>query len=365
MSKKFSVDADIRKASTIDSEFYTSEEVFAASKEKIFAKTWQFLGDSDEVRVSGQLSPYTILPGYLDEPVLVARDKDDALHCLSNVCTHRGNILVEHNCTDNQIRCRYHGRRFGINGKFKSMPEFEGVENFPSAADDLAKVPFAKWDRLLFAGIKPAASFDAVFGDMMQRMSFLNLNDFKLAPTRSRDYLVKCNWALYCENYLEGFHIPFVHAGLNAAIDYGTYTTELYRYSSLQFALSRGDEDIFKLPASHPDHGKAVSAYYWWVFPNMMFNFYPWGLSLNIIRPLGPSLTKVSFITYISDESKLDRGAGAMLDKVEREDEAIVENVQKGIRSRFYSQGRYSPARETGTHHFHRLLCEFINQSPI
>lgn len=358
--KRFSVDADIRKASTIDSGFYTSGEVFAASKEKIFAKSWQFLGDTDEVRLSGQLSPYMLLPGYLDEPIVLSRGKDDALHCLSNVCTHRGNILVEHNCTDSQIRCRYHGRRFEMNGKFKAMPEFEGVENFPSASDNLPQVPFAQWKRLLFAGIDPPP-FDAVFGDMLQRMSFLDLDAFKPEPTRSRDYLVQCNWALYCENYLEGFHIPFVHAGLNAAIDYGSYTTELYRYSNLQLALSRGDEDVFVLPQDHPDHGKPVSAYYWWVFPNLMFNFYPWGLSINIVKPMGTSLTKVSFLTYVSDASKLDRGAGALLDKVEREDEAIVENVQRGVRSRFYSSGRYSPTRETGTHHFHRLLCEFIN----
>jgi choline monooxygenase len=360
--KKFSVDADIRKASTIDSEFYTSDEVFAAAKEKIFGKSWHFLGDSDDVRISGQLSPYTLLPGYLDEPIVLSRDKDDAIHCMSNVCTHRGNILVEHNCTDNQIRCRYHGRRFEMNGKLKSMPEFEGVENFPSANDNLAKVPFAQWDRLLFAGIKPAADFNDVFGDMMKRMSFLNLNEFKAAPTHSREYLVKCNWTLYCENYLEGFHIPFVHPGLNAAVDYSTYTTELYKYSSLQFALSRGDEDVFRFPPWHPDYGKAVSAYYWWVFPNMMFNFYPWGLSLNIIKPMGTSLTKVSFLTYVYDETKMNIGAGAMLDKVEREDEAIVEAVQRGVRSRFYNQGRYSPTRETGTHHFHRLLCDSFDK---
>ena len=359
--KRFSVDADIRKAYTIDSEFYTSGEVFHASKENIFARSWQFLGDTDDVRLSGQLSPYTLLPGFLDEPVVLSRDKDDALYCLSNVCTHRGNILIEHNCTDNQIRCRYHGRRFEMNGRFKSMPEFEGVEDFPSADDDLPHFPCELWDRLIFASVMPTMPFNEIFGDMQNRMSFLNLHEFKLEPTRSRDYLVKCNWALYCENYLEGFHIPFVHAGLNAAIDYGTYTTELYRYSSLQFALSRGDEDVFQLPPSHPDYGKQVSAYYWWVFPNMMFNFYPWGLSLNIIRPMGTDLTKVSFLTYVGDPAKLDRGAGSMLDKVEREDEAIVENVQKGVKSRMYSQGRYSPTRETGTHHFHRLLCEFIN----
>ena len=93
----------------------------------------------------------------------------------------------------------------------------------------------------------------------------------------------------------------------------------------------------------------------------MMFNFYPWGLSINIIRPLGIDLTKVSFITYVSDHSRLDKGAGAGLDRVEREDEAIVEMVQRGMQSSFYSRGRYSPKREKGVHHFHRLLTQFLN----
>lgn len=77
---------------------------------------------------------------------------------------------------------------------------------------------------------------------------------------------------------------------------------------------------------------------------------------------MGTQLSKVSFITYVYDESKLGRGSGAELDKVEREDEAVVENVQKGINSRFYDKGRYSPTRETGTHHFHQLICDFMNK---
>jgi choline monooxygenase len=359
--KHFSVHEDIRKASTIDAEFYTSAECFEVSKEKIFSKSWQFIGDTDEIKLGGQLLPATLLPGFLDEPLLIVRDKEDKLNCLSNVCTHRGNILVEHSCTENQIRCRYHGRRFDLNGKFRQMPEFEGVECFPSEKDDLPNVPFGSWNKFLFASIQPASPLEDALKEMKERIAFLPLSEYKLEPTLSRDYLVKAHWALYCENYLEGFHIPFIHNSLNAAIDYGTYTTELFRYSSLQLGLSKGGDDVFDLPAGSPDQGKKVSAYYFWIFPNMMFNFYPWGLSINIIKPMGPELTKVSFITYVYDASKMERGAGAMLDKVEREDEAVVENVQKGVRSRFYSSGRYSPARETGTHHFHRLICEFLN----
>lgn len=77
-------------------------------------------------------------------------------------------------------------------------------------------------------------------------------------------------------------------------------------------------------------------------------------------RPFAKDLTKISYLTYVSDASRLEKGAGAGLDRVEREDEAVVENVQRGINSRLYSRGRYSPKREAGVHHFHRLLVEFM-----
>ncbi|MBC7861561.1 MAG: aromatic ring-hydroxylating dioxygenase subunit alpha [Bacteroidia bacterium] len=361
MEEKLFVDADIRKAETLHADFYTKKEFFEISKEKIFSKTWQFIGDNDQLRVAGQMVPHTFLDGFVNEPMLLVRDKNDKINCLSNVCTHRGNILIENPCVDTQIRCRYHGRRFFTDGKFQHMPEFEGVENFPCEKDDLPKIPFGEWEKFLFASVSPKIKLEDALREMKNRLSWLPLNEFKFEPLRSRDYIVKAHWALYCENYLEGFHIPFVHNSLNAAIDYGSYKTELYPYSSLQLALSKGGDDVFHPPANSPDHGLAVAAYYYWVFPNMMFNFYPWGLSVNIVKPMGPELTKVSFLTYIYDETKLERGAGAALDKVEREDEAIVENVQKGIRSKFYSNGRYSAKRETGTHHFHRLICEFMN----
>jgi len=209
--KKLFVDKDIRKAETLAAEFYTDRAFWDLSKEKIFASTWQFVGDTDSIRVSGQLLPHTLLEGFLDEPILFARDKDDTIHCMSNVCTHRGNILVESPCIENSLRCRYHGRRFRLNGKFESMPEFEGVENFPSAKDDLARVPFELWSKLIFASVKPAIALDQSIGEMKKRLDFLPLQEFKCDPVRSRDYLVKCHWALYCENYLEGFHIPYIH----------------------------------------------------------------------------------------------------------------------------------------------------------
>ena len=186
------------------------------------------------------------------------------------------------------------------------------------------------------------------------------MDKLEFRPDLSADHAVRANWALYTENYLEGFHIPFVHPSLNAVLDFGDYTTELFPRSSLQLGIAKKDEACFELPPGSPDHGKRVAAYYWWIFPNLMFNFYPWGLSLNVVRPDGVDRCTVSFLTFVRDASKLGSGAGVGLDQVEKEDEEVVEAVQKGIRSRAYTQGRYSVTREQGTHHFHRLIAELM-----
>ncbi len=198
---------------------------------------------------------------------------------------------------------------------------------------------------------------------MDKRVGWMPIEKFVFDPNASRDYLVKANWALYCDNYLEGFHIPFIHKDLAKTLDYSKYSTEISRFSNLQIGIASGGEHCFDLPEKSPDYGKEVAAYYFWIFPNMMFNFYPWGLSLNIIKPLNPKLTKVEFRTYIWDKSKLEHGAGSILDKVEREDEDIVKQVQKGVSSRFYKHGRFSPKMEKGVHHFHSLITEFINKN--
>lgn len=332
----FEIDPDIRKAETLVSHFYTSGEYFELSKAMIFSRTWQLAGKIGDM---AGLTPVNVLPGFLDEPVLVTR-KDKTISCLSNVCTHRGNILIESPCEANLIRCGYHGRRFALDGKFLSMPEFEGVENFPAERDNLPEIPSGIWNDFLFTSIEPVAPIEDFLGVMA---ALSGENELKFSDRK--EYEIDAHWALYCENYLEGFHIPFVHHSLNEVVDYGTYSTETFRYSSLQTGY---------------DKTGTQAARYFFVFPNMMFNFYPWGLSINIVRPVAPAKCVVEFLTYVDDESRLEQGAGADLHRVEMEDEAVVESVQRGIRSRFYERGRYSPTREQGTHHFHRLIAEFM-----
>ncbi len=344
-SMPYSIDPDIAVAATLESRFYGDADAYAACRERVFARSWQWLGDLADVAQPRSLSPRDLLPGLLDEPLLLARDEAGELRCLSNVCTHRGNLLVRAPCTAKEIRCGYHSRRFDLAGRMTFMPEFREARNFPSPADNLPRVGFGEWAGHGFASIAPAAPLAQFLGDMQAGTSAMPLAHMRAAPERSRDFELDAHWALYVENYLEGFHIPFVHAGLNEVVDYGAYRSELFRYSNVQVAVDKA--------------GKPA-AQYWWVFPNLMLNFYPWGLSLNLVRPDGLARTRVAFRAFVWDESLLDRGAGASLDRVEEEDEAIVQSVQRGVRSRLYSRGRYSPSRERGVHHFHRLLCEFL-----
>ena len=356
----YAVDPDITAAATLEARFYSDPAAYQALGERVFARTWQWLGDSGDVRMPGTLSPRELRAGPLDEPLLLARDAGGTLRCLSNVCTHRGNILVNAPCAAKEIRCGYHSRRFDLAGRMTFMPEFEDAKNFPSPADDLSIVPFAEWAGHAFASVAPVAPLEAFLGDVTQRLTGMPVADFRFDASRNRDFDIGANWALYVENYLEGFHIPFVHKGLNEVVDYGSYSSELFRYANLQLAIAKDGEDAFDLPASSPDHGQRIAAYYFWVFPNLMLNFYPWGLSVNLVRPLALDATRVSFRSYVWDAAKLGTGAGASLDRVEEEDEAIVLAVSRGVRSRYYQRGRYSPTRERGVHHFHRLLCEFL-----
>lgn len=357
----FSINHNIRQASTLPSDFYKSREVFEMSKAAIFSRTWQYVADSDVVAESRQVFPFTLLEKTLDEPLVFSRDEEQELRCLSNVCTHRGKIIVEQPGKMRMLTCGYHGRCFRLDGSFRSMPAFEQAENFPSDADHLTKVPFAKWAGMLFVSPDPAMTFEDWVRPLMDRIGWMKLDSMRFDEATSKDYYIKANWALYCDNYLEGFHIPFVHPALNQALDFASYSYEVFPYCNLQVGIAKEGEPCFDIPAGAADHGKRIYAYYYWMFPNLMLNFYPWGLSMNIVEPLGHDQTRVRFRTYLFEGSEVDRTTFA-IDKTEMEDESVVESVQLGVRSRYYKSGRFSPAMEQGVHHFHTLISQFLNQ---
>ena len=361
MGEEIYVDNDIKLAETLPAKFYKNKNIFEITKERIFLRCWHWIGDNSFKNEGNFKIPIEILPKFLNEPLVLTITDKNKIKCFSNVCTHRGNILVHEKCKSKKIICNYHGRRFNGEGKFEFMPEFKETLNFPRESDHLHDFPIFVWNKLIFVGLNPSFSIDKVFEKINRRISFLPLENLQLHEDLSKDYSINANWALYCDNYLEGFHVPFVHKDLNEVLDYNSYDTEIDEYFNLQIGYAKNEDECFTIPKKHKDYGKKIAAYYYWLFPNLMLNIYPWGISINLVCPEGISKTKILFRSYVFDKSKLNSGASGDLDKVEMEDEEVVQSVQKGINSSFYNTGRFSPTKEKGVHHFHSLISKFFN----
>ena len=342
---------DIAKATTLPAHYYTEATTYGKMLEK-FATTWNFVGF---VAMFGNT---TKQPTFVGTTPMLLTHEGDSINCISNVCTHRGMVLLNEPKSGGSIVCPYHGRMFNLCGDIKHMPEFVEVENFPSKMDDLPKTKLEDWHGLLFTTFNETESFSHYISVVEKRMDFLNLNNLKYDPSRDRVHKIKTNWMLYVDNYLEGFHIPFVHDGLNEVLDYSQYETELFDNGVLQVGYAKPGESCFEIPDNHVDSGKSIAAYYWWLFPNLMLNFYPWGVSINIVRPVDVGITEVKYYGFVLDLNKIGEGAGGDLDSVEFEDQEIVEACYQGMQSIFYQQGRYSPRMEQGVHHFHRLMTQ-------
>lgn len=342
----FAVDPILSAARTPPGAFYDDQALHRCMLEA-FASAWQAVPDLPQPTRYDQLAS-TLLPGSLDEPLLVVHDGERE-RAFSNVCTHRGALLVDDRRRGKRIACPYHGRCFGLDGAVVTAPGFEGREG------ELPPLPELVLDRLgPLRWVAPPGTEGGVADFVRvldQRAPGLPWAQAVARSDLAANYEVPAHWALYVENYLEGLHIPFVHPGLDAAVERDSYTTEPVEGGVLQTALARGDGPT--LPGG-------AAALYLWLFPNTMLNVYPWGVSLNVVLPLTVGSCRVLFRSYVWDADLLDAGAGAGLDAVEVEDEAVVARVREGIGARLYDRGHYSDPAEAGVHQFHRLLTSFL-----
>src|SRR5262249_32626834 len=221
------------------------------------------------------------------------------------------------------------------------------------------------WEGFIFVNFAAdAPPLSRFLGDIPRQARGFEFAGLMLAERR--DYLIECNWKVYVDNYLEGYHIPIAHPGLMREIDYAQYRTETFRYYSQQFAPIRAmkAEDAAERFYA-PGTGTLKEALYFWVFPNLMLNLYPDNISTNLIVPINHEKTLTIFEWFFHDAAspavrERVSKAVAFSDEVQQEDILLCEHVQRGLRSSTYDRGRYSVKRENGVHHFHMLLGEFL-----
>jgi choline monooxygenase len=367
-----SVNPQLEYAETLASRFYTDPAVLALEKERIFHRAWQLVGtlsqpcgevNGSRRTIADPESFFTIdLAG---EPVVIVRDAAGTLRAFSNVCRHRAGPIAQGAGCKKVLNCAYHGWTYTLDGRLIGTPEVEGMELFDRSTMGMFPLRCETWEQFIFVSFSAdGSSLTEYLGNIPELAREFSFSGLALAERR--DYIVNCNWKVYVDNYLEGYHIPIVHPGLMKEIDYPRYRCETFRYHSRQLGPVKdvkpedSDERVYE-PAS----SGLNEALYFWLFPNMMLNFYPDNVQTNLIIPLAYDKTLAIFEWYFHDaasEKVRERAAKAIAfsETVQQEDIHICEAVQRGLQSATYDRGRYSVKRENGVHHFHMLLSEFL-----
>ena len=368
---KLDVHEQIECAHTLASNFYTDPAILNAEKDRIFRRTWQLVGTLNTS--CGELNgtkrtiadPETFFTvDVIGEPVVVVRDKLGTLRAFSNVCRHRAGPIACGSGCKNVLRCGYHGWTYTLDGRLIGTPDVEGVELFDRSTMGMFPLRLETWEQLIFVNFDPNAEpLFAYLGKIPEQARGFQFQG--LQSVERRDYLIDCNWKVYVDNYLEGYHIPIAHPGLMREIDYSQYRTDTYRYYSQQFAPIRAMKPEDGAERFYPPGTGLQEALYFWIFPNLMLNIYPNNLSTNLIVPLSHDKTLTIFEWFFHEANsekvreRIQR-AVAFSDEVQQEDIELCRSVQRGLNSSTYDRGRYSVKRENGVHHFHMLLSEFL-----
>ena len=351
-------ESKIETAWTIASRYYTDPAVLEQEKRRIFYRTWQMAGRTDRLAEPGSYFTADVL----GEPIIVVRDLEGRLRAFSNVCRHRAGPVAEGAGCRKNFQCGYHGWTYTLDGRLIGTPDVDGMEFFDRSEFGLVPLRLETWGPFGFVNFEASAPPLTAFLEEASGPEFAeSVAGMKLVERR--DYTVACNWKVYVDNYLEGYHIPIAHPGLMREIDYANYHTTTRRYSSRQHTPMRGETAA----GGERLYSSGEEAHYLWVFPNLMLNLYPGNLQINLILPITHEKTLTVFEWYAGEADspaaceRLQRSI-EFSHQVQQEDIGLCEAVQRGLRSITYERGRYSVRRENGVHHFHSLLHEFLSK---
>lgn len=358
--------SDLATAETMPSRWYVDPAILQLEKEKIFWQTWQPVGRADMVARPGDYFTCDVV----GERLVITRGVDGRLRGFYNVCAHRAGPVASGKGNRKSLQCKYHGWTYDLQGRLLAAPEFDGVQNWQKDQVCLPQVRVQEWGPFIFVNLDDdAPGFFDVYGDIDAEIKRKGIDITKMRALERRDYEIACNWKVYVDNYLEGYHVPIAHPGLYKELDYEQYRVDTFRYYSSQYAPIRAakDGEIQGRDRRYIRTEDEAEALYYWIFPNTMLNIYPDNMSINIILPLDHARTLTIFEWYFEEPGT---GSGwesmqqtiAFSDEIQQEDIEICVSVQQGLQSRAYDRGRFSVKRENGVHHFQALVHEFLTK---
>lgn len=337
---QFDAAAPLAQASTIPAAWYTDVRIEALERRTVWSRTWQLVGRTAQVAEPGAF----VTAEVAGEPVVVVRGTDGVLRGFFNVCRHHAAAVMTAPCGKvDRLRCPYHGWTYDLAGQLRGVPEFDGVRDFDRQATGLVPLGVATWESFVFVHLDPdPVPLDRWLGALVGQVAPLGLG--ALAFCERREYTLACNWKVFVDNYLDGgYHVPHLHQSLSSVLSHADYTIESFERFCLQASPIEergGAADPATLAVRK---GRAL---YYWIYPNLMLNWYEGHLDTNLVIPLGVDRTKVVFEFFFDDtgpaRGEVNRQSIAVSERIQHEDVAICESVQRGLGSRAYRAGRLS-----------------------
>ena len=336
----------LSEARTLPAYAYADPAFHVFDLQHIFAVSWQPVGRADQVREVG----YHIVADIAGRPVIAVRGNDGVLRGFFNVCKHRAGPLALANGNARQLQCKYHGWTYTLEGQLRAAHEMQEARDFDISCIHLDPVRVGEWQALVFVAVdEPAVQLEELMAGIKERIAPIELTQLRFHIQVGYD--MACNWKVYVDNYLEGYHLPHIHPGLNKLLDYRSYTTHTAEWYSWQHSPLDGTRGPYQSGEAH----------YYFIFPNLMLNILPGRLQVNTVLPVSQRQCRVLFDYYYADiESTAVRDMIEQdlrfSDEVQKEDMDICARVQQGLESGAYQAGRLSPKREAGVHHFQELV---------
>jgi choline monooxygenase len=293
-------------------------------------------------------------------PVVVTRASDGELRAFLNVCRHRGHVVASGAGRRETLQCPYHAWTYGLDGRLCAAPRSDRETGFET--DELGLVPAQvnTWGPFVFVNPDPdAAPLADALGDVPSRLA--EVLDVNALEFRFRtEFELDANWKIACENFLECYHCAVAHPGFSAAVDVSpdAYRLEANGLVSSQFGPLRRNGDSFL------SGGEVPRSQFHFLWPNFGINVFPGqpNLSCGSMLPLGPERT-ARFLDYFFAPDVDQAWVDELIDfddQIGREDTALVEGVQRGVRSGVLAEGRLLTESERLVAHFQRLCAEAL-----
>lgn len=326
---------------------YRDPQRYEAERARVFGRSWLFMAHVSELANEGDLVAATIA-GY---PLIVVRT-GDGLKAFHNVCRHRAGPLFDGergNC-GRTLTCKYHGWVYALDGRLRSARDFGAAEGFDPRSYSLFELRVEVWRGFVFVNVdaKAPALSDAL-APLDAKIGARDLTSLVHADRRTHD--IGCNWKVYVENYLEGYHIPIVHPLLNEEIDSSRYEVSV-----------EGAVCFHRAPLKVQSAEAVYDGLWAFVQPHLGVNVYGHGLMMERMVPLSLGGTRLVYDYYLTPEVAADEAERSrilsMSGVVTAEDKWICERVQENIAAGVYDAGVLSPRHEIGVGWFQRYLAE-------